>query len=59
MSEVKCPRCAKTNTAHIGRQDIGIIERHMYVCATCGLVFGETGASEYRKMLSRRLSNEE
>lgn len=57
--EHKCARCKSTATAHIGRQDIGAIERHMYVCAKCGLVFGETVASEFRKMLSDKLMPKE
>ena len=51
----KCPRCTSDKTAHIGRHDIGTIERHMYVCAECGLIFGETSASDFKKMLEEKL----
>ena len=43
-----CPRCKTTATAHVGRQDIGILERHMYICAKCGLVFGITDADDWK-----------
>jgi len=47
--ETDCPRCKTQKTAHIGRQDIGRIERHMHVCAECGLIFGITDAREWRR----------
>lgn len=46
--QTHCPRCTSHKTAHIGRQDIGRIERHMHVCAECGLIFGVTDWREWK-----------
>jgi len=48
-----CSRCDSEITAHLGRQDIGIIERHMYVCCECGLIFSITDPKEYKARITQ------
>ena len=48
MLEEDCPRCSANASTHIGRRDIGVIERHMYICSECGLIFGITDPKEWR-----------
>jgi len=48
-----CPRCEARATAHIGAQDIGMIERHMYVCCECGLIFGITDPQKYKSRITQ------
>ena len=48
-----CPRCESRATAFIGAQDIGSIERHMYVCCECGLIFGITDPTKYKYGLTQ------
>ena len=46
--QTDCPRCKAQATAHIGRRDIGRIERHMHICCECGLVFGVVNWREWK-----------
>ena len=48
-----CPRCESKITAHLGARDIGIIERHMYVCCECGLIFGITDPLKYKARITQ------
>ena len=50
----KCSRCSKADSAHIGRDDMGIIVIHVMLCPDCYLVWKTTVEGSWFGKVGRR-----